>query len=484
MILTDLERCWLITFLFMNKNPTFIGTNTCYPLANGKQSQRIHLDGAASPLVMQAAQDAVNELLPHYSNSHSQSHASACLCSDAFNWSIQTILQITGASSNKDYICAVMGSGTTAWINNIARRIAKQSEKNGLVLVSALEHHANDLPHREHFDVEHFSLTDEDSQLGDIDLSTLEETLKYQTNKGKKIHYIAFSAVSNVTGIVAPSKEITALAHQYGALSLVDCAQMAAHMPLNIAETNADFVVFSGHKVYAGAAPGVLIAKQSLLKQFPSVEMGGGIVDHVGYRDIEFSSNYPARELPGTKNILGTFALATVFRQLDQIGFHTIQHHSESLWKYAFKQLNTLGKQVKIYGHSQSPRIGALSFNLIDIDHGLVAAILSDYFGIAVRNECFCAHPYVSSLLKEELWSLDLSGIPDEQHQEYINRKRGMLRASFSLYNSKKDIDSLIIALTAIIDNIQSFQKNYTVEADGNYQHQEFKINAEKYLNL
>ena len=422
----------------MNKKPTFIGTDTSYPLANGKKSQRIHLDGAASPLVMQAAQDAVNELLPHYSNSHSQSHASARLCSEAFDWSIQTILQLTGASSNKDYICAVMGSGTTAWINNIARRIAKQNDRSGLVLVSAMEHHANDLPHREYFDIEHFSLTGEGAQLGDIDLSLLKGIFKHHASQGKKIHYIAFSAVSNVTGIVAQSKEITALAHQYGALSLVDCAQMAAHMPLNIAEINADFVVFSGHKVYAGSAPGILIAKQSILERFPSTEMGGGIVDHVGYRDIEFNSNFPTRELPGTKNILGTFALAAALKQMNQIGFHEIQQHSESLWKYAFEQLNKLGNQVNIYGLSQYSRIGALSFNLTGIDHGLVAAILSDYFGIAVRNECFCAHPYVSSLLKEELWSLDLSNIPDEQHEEYIDRKRGMLRASFSLYNSEK----------------------------------------------
>ncbi len=468
----------------MTKNLTFIGADTYYPLANGKESLRIHLDGAASPLVMQSAQDAVNKLLPHYSNSHSQSHASARLCSEAFNWSLRTILQITGASSNKDYICAVMGSGTTAWINNIARRIAKQSTKNDLVLVSALEHHANDLPHREHFEIEHFSLLGEGSQLGEIDLSMLEETLKNQTNKGKKIHYIAFSAVSNVTGIVAPCKEITALAHQYGALSLIDCAQMAAHMPLNIAETNADFVIFSGHKVYAGAAPGVLIAKQSLLKQFPSAEMGGGIVDHVGYRDVEFSSDYPTRELAGTKNILGTYALATALKQLDQIGFHKIQQHSESLWKYAFEQLSTLGKQVTIYGHSQSSRIGALSFNLTGIDHGLVSAILSDFFGIAVRNECFCAHPYVSSLLKDELWSLDLSKIPDEQHEDYINRKRGMLRASFSIYNSEKDIDKLMFAVTEIINNLQDFQKHYTVAADGSYQHRKFKINASEYLNF
>jgi len=146
--------------------------------------------------------------------------------------------------------------------------------------------------------------------------------------------------------------------------------------------------------------------------------------------------------------------------------------------------LSTLSEQITIYGHSQSPRLGALSFNLTDIDHGLVAAILSDYFGIAVRNECFCAHPYVSALLKEELWSLDLSGVPDEDHNEYINRKRGMLRASFSLYNNKQDIDALVTALKDIYTKLNTFKQSYIANADGSYQHHDFTVEASNYLDF
>ena len=470
---------------FMAIDIPFIGVDTQYPLASGESAARVHLDGAASPLVMQVAMDAICKLLPHYSNSHSHSHASARICSDAFNWSIQTILQSTGA--DEQYQCAFMGSGSTAWLNNIARRLASKNiegNKDSVVLVSAMEHHANDLPHRRHSHVEHFDLIGENATQGDINLDLLEQ--KLQLHAGN-VNYLAFSAVSNVTGIVAPIKEIAALAHKYGALSIVDCAQMAAHLPLNIAENNADFIVFSGHKVYAGASPGVMIAKKTVLEKYPSDEMGGGIVEHVGYRDVEFTQYFPARELPGTKNVLGAYALANVFSTLTETNFCLIQQHSEELWQYAFDQLNQLRNEageplITIYGTSQQTRIGAMSFNLKNIDHGLAAAVLSDYFGIALRNECFCAHPYVSSLLKEELWSLDLDDIADEDQEAFINRKRGMLRASFSLYNTKENIDNLAIALSHISKNIEMYQKEYKVLAHGDYVHKTFQLNSEYFL--
>ncbi len=468
----------------------FIGVNTEYPLADGSSKARIHLDGAASPLVMQTAMDAVNRLLPHYSNSHSHSHASARIMSEAFAWSMQTILRVTGASNN--YQCAFMGSGSTAWLNNIARRLANRKNASGdicdIVLVSAIEHHANDLPHRHHSHVEHFAVHDDSSgdsaQLFDINLSDLEARLKAHAGK---VNYVAFSAISNVTGIISPVKEITRLAHKYGALSVVDCAQMTAHKSLNISENDADFIIFSGHKVYAGAAPGVLIAKQALLEQFPSDEMGGGIVEHVGYRDAEFTQDFPARELPGTKNILGAYAVAKVLETLESSGFENIENHAATIWQYAYEKLSGIQNQsdeklITVYGQSSFQRLGALSFNLKNIDHGLAAAILSDYFNIAVRNECFCAHPYVSSLLKEELWSLDLSNIADSEHITYINRKRGMLRASYSLYNDKSDVNALITALKKIIENIDFYSQHYDALDNGDYVHKSFKLDLQNFL--
>lgn len=459
----------------MNIQERFIGTNTIYPLANGESKPRIHLDGAASPLVMQDAIHAVNALLPHYSNSHSHSHASAQIMAEAMNWSVDKIHEVTNA--NQDYCCVFMGSGSTALLNNIARRLTKMPVEKNIVLVSALEHHANDLPHRHNAEVIHFPLEGENQQLGDINLIELENLLKKHQGH---IRYVAFSAVSNVTGVVSSIKKISDLAHQYGAYSVVDCAQMAAHMSLDVSNNNADFFVFSGHKVYAGAAPGVMLAKQKLLEKYPSDETGGGIVDYVDYRNAEFTQSYPAREQPGTKNILGIYALASVLDALNQFGFDNVKQHSQSLWQEAYEKLNRIDG-VTIYGDSEKARIGALSFNIAGIDHGLAASILSDYYGIGVRNECFCAHPYVSAFLKEELWNLDLSTIADEDQEAYVNRKRGMLRASFSLYNSSKDIDALVDAIKGLIENIEQYRQKYTPSQNGDYTHKYFKLDWKEY---
>ena len=462
----------------MKKYDQFIGLQTVYPLADGGNRQRIHLDGAASPLVMQVARDAQDALLPHYSNSHSHAHASAHISANAMQWARQTLLDICGAKAS-DYSLVALGNGSTSIINAIARRLRARQDEKPIVLVSGMEHHANDLPHRQQgHEVIHIPLLGESDQAGEVDLVALELLLKEHAGN---VNYVTVSGVSNVTGIINPIAEITALAHKYDALCVLDAAQMAAHMSLNISDLDVDFVAFSGHKVYCASSPGVLVAKTTLLRNYPSDEVGGGIVSHVSYHDAEYIDDYPAREQPGTKDLLGIYALATVMQELNTIGFDTVQEHSEYLWQHAFQDISKL-EGITIYGNSDKPRIGALSFNLNNIDHGLVASILSDYFGIAVRNECFCAHPYVSSMIKESLWNLDLMDIPDEQQEAYINRKRGMVRASFSLYNTKSDIEELTTALRKIIKQINDYAKYYDVLEDGSYRHREFNIRWQDYV--
>ena len=127
----------------------FIGLDTLYPSADGKQRQRVHLDGAASPLAAQTALDTYQKFLPHYSNTHSYVHNSAQISTQALSWSHDKILQCLGADNN-DYTAIFTGSGTTAGINRLARGLSIGRPEKDIVLVSAMEHHANDLPHRQH----------------------------------------------------------------------------------------------------------------------------------------------------------------------------------------------------------------------------------------------------------------------------------------------------------------------------------------------
>ena len=128
-------------------------------------------------------------------------------------------------------------------------------------------------------------------------------------------------------------------------------------------------------------------------------------------------------------------------------------------------------------------RIGATTFNVKGVDHGLVAAIMSDYFAIAVRNECFCAHPYVREMLKQELWETDLEGIAPEDQERYINLKRGMVRASVGLYNTRQDIDALVAALSGINDQLEKYSPEYDAMDDGSYRHKIFKPDWRDFFN-
>ena len=464
--------------------PEFIGLDTRYSTADGSARRRVHLDGAGSPLAAKTALQTIEKVLPHYSNTHSYVHASAHITTQAVNWAHDEILRVLGARQD-DYTVIFTGSGTTAGINRVARGLAAARENKKVVLVSGMEHHANDLPHRQFGNqVEYIPLRGDGALQGEIDLQELETLLRRY--KGE-VNYVAFSAVSNVTGILNPVAEITRLAHQFDALVLVDAAQYVAHQPTALSQQNGaaevDFYCFSGHKLYCPASPGVLVAKKSILQQLSGQDLGGGSVEAVSYFDFQLLADYPEREQSGTPNIVGAIALAAVMSELDQFGFDNIADHDRALMRELYEAMSTLPR-ITLYGAENAERVGALAFNHEDIDHGLLAAILNDYYAIAVRNECFCAHPYVSSMMKQTLWQLDLDDIPNDRQQAYINRKRGMVRASLSLYNSTEDIEALIAALTEIGHRYSSLLDQYEPLDDGSWIHKEFKLDWREHLAL
>ena len=466
----------------MSNKPNFIGLDTCYPTARGDSRQRVHLDGAASPLACEAGIVAAQALLPHYSNTHSYVHNSAQISTHALAWARQQILATLGANE-QDYTVIFTGSGCTAAINRVARGLAISRANKNTVLVSSMEHHANDLPHRQHDnELIYIELTGEDQNMGAIDVSAFEKLCE---SHAETLNYVAVSSVSNVTGIRNPIKQIIEIAHRFDALVLVDAAQSVAHCRTELSagevQQQADFFVFSGHKIYTPTAPGVLVAKKDALQALTGQDMGGGSVTTVSYEHFELSADMPNKDESGTTNIVGAYALAKVFESLTDFGFDNIQSHGERLLKQLYDGLSSIDG-ITVYGDPTAPRIAALAFNHRDLDHGLLAAILNDYYSIAVRNECFCAHPYVSGLLKKELWDLDLDGIDEDKQEAYINLKRGMVRASVSLYNNAKDIESLLNAVREIVAMQQEYRPLYEALDDGSYRHREFKLDWQAVL--
>jgi len=317
------------------------------------------------------------------------------------------------------------------------------------------------------------------SSIGRVDLTRLAEALE---EHGERVNYVAITGVSNVTGIINPIHEIAQLAHARGALVLVDAAAMAAHLPIRVSghadpARDIDVLVFSGHKVYAPGSPGVVVTRKDLFAGLEPQEVGGGMVDDVHVNRYLMKDRFPDREEAGTPNICGAIGLAASLYTLHKIGMDTVVEEENRLIEHALKRLGAID-QVIIYGepdYHACQRAGAISFNIHMIEHALTAAVLNDYFNISVRNQCFCAHPYVREMITEALAEQD-EDLSDEQLEAMADLHRGMVRASFGIYSTLDDVDALGDAVRQIAENRAFYEKQYERLDSGDYVHKTFRF--------
>ena len=430
--------------------------------------------------MMKPANDAVQSYLAHYANTHTTVHTSAKITSSTITWAHNRVLEFVGADNN-EYLCTFIGNGTTAAANRVAEGLSTLRPEKDVVLISSMEHHSNDLPHRAYSKtVAHIPLTGSGQLSGQVCIKSLEELLEQHKNK---VNYVAITGVSNVTGIINPIQEIATLVHRYDAYLIVDGAQMVAHVPVDINSSDIDFFLFSGHKVYAPGSPGVLIGKRSIISAMQPSQFGGGMVGSVSKWGYVLSENPLEREYAGTPNIPGAITLACVLESLSRAGMQTIFEQERDLVKNALEKLSTC-RTIIIYGEQKSQRVASIAFNLKGIGHSLVAAILNDYHGIAVRNQCFCAHPYVQEMLTEEFEELACENLDNDALEELIQDRRGMVRASFGLYTTEEDINELTSALIDIEDNIDTYCEHYIKQKDGSYTHKTFDSAGKQSFNI
>jgi selenocysteine lyase/cysteine desulfurase len=220
-----------------------------------------------------------------------------------------------------------------------------------------------------------------------------------------------------------------------------------------------------------------VVASRALLENWEPDEVGGGTVDQVYLEHYQITPYFPEREEAGTPNIVGAVLLATVLETLQRIGMERIHQAETQLLRQTLDALTTL-PEVTVYGPvRQVFRTGTVAFNVKGLDHGLVAAVLNDYHNVAVRNECFCAHPYVREMLKPELWALDIDPDAHDALGE-IKRKQGMVRASLGLYSNAADIDALLTGLSDLIAQGDHYKTLYQADSEGNYTHKSFAMPA------
>jgi len=464
----------------------FIGLNTKYHIANGEETRRIYLDSTASTLMMGIAHRTSTKFLEHYANTHSLMHFSAKIATKTYAWVHERLLQFVHADA-EHYTCFFTGSGTTSGMNRIARIFNHLQPKKDVVLVSIMEHHSNDLPHRKYGGhVIHIPVDTHESKMGCVDMDLLEHYLREYEGR---VNYVSITGISNVTGIINPINEVAKLAHQYGAYIVVDAAQMAAHVPIHIGghtdpDMDVDALIFSGHKTYAPGSPGVVIARKDLISNIEPEEVGGGMVDRVFPERYYVKNTFPDREEAGTPNILGAVTLGTAIHVLDQIGMENVLDDDTKLTQYCMDEMLKIS-EVVIYGCTDAcPRAGTISFNIKQLNHGLVAAILNDYFNIAVRNECFCAHPYVEKMLelthKIQIYKARAKELSNWHTEPWM----GMVRVSFGIYNTESDVDHFIHALKDIIIKQDEYVKHYNINDNGDYEHISFQFTCKDYFSL
>ncbi len=457
------------------------GIDVEYPLASGQTSRRIYLDSTASTLRLGIVRDVMEKYLPYYANTHTTVHFNAQLSTREFAWAHKMVVDFVDANP-QTHGSFFVGSGTTGCINRIARTLSRKWPERDVVITTIMEHHSNDLPHRKHFNkVVHIPVVMDETGFGAADVGKIAQALEQY---GDRVNYVSVTGVSNVTGIVNPIYDIAELAHKHGTLILVDAAQMAAHVPIKMCGhdnplRDLDMVAMSGHKIYAPSSPGVVVTRRDLFSGIEPVEVGGGMVDDVMLDRYVATANFPDREEAGTPNIAGAIALATVLYTLKTIGMDVIDAEETSLINYAIDHLTPI-ENVVVYGQTDTAscqRIGAVSINIRGMHHSLTAAILNDYFNIAVRNACFCAHPYVREMITDDLGE-HMDDLSNEELEALAELHRGMVRASFGIYNTMEDVDALVHAVSEIAAKPSFYQAQYHQAAGDNYFHNTFKFDS------
>ena len=375
----------------------------------------VYLDNAATTQKPLCVLDAMrDEYLNVNANVHRGVHYLSQQATDLHEAAREKVRQFIHARKNEEIIFT---RGTTEAINLVASSFCEsQMQAGDEVLVTEMEHHSNIVPWqlqamKRGIIVKHLPITDD----GQLDLSSLISHLSSRTK------FVSIAHVSNVLGTVNPVKEIIRMAHEHGIPVLVDGAQSAPHMMIDVQDLDCDFFAFSGHKMYGPTGIGVLYGKEEWLEKLPPYQGGGEMIDKVTWEKTTFE-RLPFKFEAGTPDFVATHGLATAIDYIQSIGFDAIQQHEQELTRYCMQQLLTI-PDIHIYGPSKD---AVVSFNLGTIHHLDVGTLL-DRLGIAVRTGHHCAQPLMDRL-----------GIS------------GTVRASFALYNTKEEVDALVAGLDRV----------------------------------
>ncbi|MDA9619340.1 cysteine desulfurase [Alphaproteobacteria bacterium] len=372
------------------------------------------LDSAASSQKPRAVIDEVaNCYASEYANIHRGGYYLSQALTSKYEVARETVKNYIGAKSSQEIIFV---RGATEAINLVAQTWGRQNlGPNDEIILSQMEHHSNIVPWQILRDEKNITITV--SPIDDKANFLLEDYARLLSEKTK---LVAITHISNALGTITPIKEIIKLAHNVGALVLVDGCQSLPHMGIDVNELDADFYVFSGHKIYGPTGVGALYGKQALLENMPPYQGGGDMIRSVTFEKTTYNE-LPHKFEAGTPNIVGGIGLAAAIDYVNTLGIENICDHEQELLEYALEQITEV-KGMELRGQADK-MAGMLSFTMGSAHPHDIGTIL-DQDGIAIRAGHHCAQPV-----------MDFMNIP------------ATARASFGLYNTTNDIDRLINGL-------------------------------------
>ncbi|MDF2787717.1 MAG: cysteine desulfurase [Neobacillus sp.] len=349
------------------------------------------------------------------SNVHRGVHTLGTRATDAYEGAREKVRKFINAKSTQEVIFT---RGTTTSLNTVAASYAAANLNAGdEIVITYMEHHSNIIPwqqvaKRTGAVLKYIPLQED----GTISLEDVQATVTANTR------VVSVMQVSNVLGVINPVKEIAKIAHENGAIMVVDGAQSAPHMKIDVQDLDCDFLAFSGHKMCAPTGIGVLYGKKHLLEKMEPIEFGGEMIDFVHLQESTWKE-LPWKFEAGTPIIAGAIGLGAAIDFLNEIGLDNIAEHEHKLAAYALEKMSSV-PGMTIYGPLESAkRAGLVTFNISDVHPHDVATVL-DAEGIAVRAGHHCAQPLMKWL-----------------------KASATARASFYLYNTEDDIDKLVEGL-------------------------------------
>lgn len=377
----------------------------------------VYLDNGATTQKPRMVVDAISD--EYYSvnaNVHRGVHFLSQQATELHEASRETVRKFVNARSTNEI---VFTRGTTESINLLVSCFGEEFMQEGdEVIISVMEHHSNIVPWqllaaKKGIAIKVIPMNDKGELLQD----------EYRNLFSERTKIASFAHVSNVLGTVNPVKEMIAFAHEQGVPVMIDGAQSIPHMPVDVQELDADFFVFSGHKVYGPTGVGVLYGKEEWLDKLPPYQGGGEMIQSVSFEKTTFNE-LPFKFEAGTPDYIGTTGLAKALDYVSLIGMDKIAAYEHELTLYGMQQLKEV-PGMRIFGEAEE-KGSVISFLVGDIHHFDMGTLL-DRLGIAVRTGHHCAQPLMQRL-----------GI------------EGTVRASFGLYNTREEIDTLVAGIERV----------------------------------